>query len=93
MADPKVQVNLLPCPYCAANVWVVDRLNVAYLLHKDDCFLGGETFIHLRSRSAEQWNNRVEYKIQPPVSPVSENPGEQEFYDRAEASIIQGSER
>lgn len=92
MAAPTIPLNLRECPYCGNGVWAIREAR-ALLKHKSDCFFQGETLIYTGSSSAKRWNTRVDCKILPQVSPVSENPGEQEFYDKAEASIIQGSER
>lgn len=94
MAATEVQINLRECAHCGANVWVEsDYTPESHRLdHKDFCWEGLTTFLTPGTKRARRWNQRVDCKILPQVSPVSDNPGEQEFYDKAEASIIQGHE-
>lgn len=90
MAAPEVQIDLRECAHCGANVWAEsDYTPESHRLdHKDDCWEGMVTFLTPGTEKARKWNQRVDCKILPQtVSPVSENPGEQEFYDRAEESL------
>lgn len=94
MAATEIQIDLRECGHCGNGVWVESRIHPEshQLVHKDDCWEGMVTFLTPGTEKARKWNQRVDLKYLPPVSPVSDNPGEQEFYDKIEADIEKGTQ-
>ena len=94
-------MKLRECPFCGQAFWRENKSTpLSYFLeHNKDCFLSPTTLLVPDSPKFLAWNERVSSdkliqelnemicRLRRSVSPVTDNPKEDAFYERAEAEL------
>lgn len=86
MADEVIKPTALPCPFCGVKAGVVNAPygRRVYCRHDHSCLLRAQVVYDFQ---LSEWNRRSEHDSSVADSPVTHNPQEDAFYEKAEAAV------